>query len=141
MPSGWLIVSLLLRFRQYRPGDLDRVPSTVDSTTHLSEYMSAGRATAYSWHPVNWRFRSGEPFELHANATREYLVERFQIADLVFSSRSAHRSNKDLAGAQVVTRFYSWNARACRLNAGLRRPHCSWHSSCAWAAVEQAGCR
>jgi hypothetical protein len=31
--------------------------------------------------PVNWRFRSGDRFELNANPTGERLVEPFEIAD------------------------------------------------------------
>jgi hypothetical protein len=34
--------------------------------------------------PVNWRFRSGDRFELNANPTGERLVEPFEIADGVF---------------------------------------------------------
>ena len=95
-------MSLLLRFRQYRPWDLDRVPKTLTPRpTFLS--ICCGESYRVFMAPVNWRFRSGERFELHANATGEYLVEPFEIADGVFSSRSAHRSNKDLAGAQGLS--------------------------------------
>src|SRR5215203_3813636 len=31
--------------------------------------------------PVNWRFRSGDRFELNANPTGERLVDPFEIAD------------------------------------------------------------
>jgi hypothetical protein len=40
--------------------------------------------------PVNWRFRSGDRFELNANPTGERLVEPFEIADGVFISPGAY---------------------------------------------------
>ena len=41
--------------------------------------------------PVNWRFRSGDRFELNANPTGERLVELFEIADgIVISPGSYH---------------------------------------------------
>jgi hypothetical protein len=33
--------------------------------------------------PINWRFRSGERFEVNANPTGERLVEPFEITDEV----------------------------------------------------------
>jgi hypothetical protein len=40
--------------------------------------------------PVNWRFRSGDRFELNANPTGERLVEPFEIADGVFIAPGAY---------------------------------------------------
>ena len=40
--------------------------------------------------PVNWRFRSGDRFELNANPTGERLVEPFEIADGVFIPPGAY---------------------------------------------------
>jgi hypothetical protein len=53
--------------------------------------------------PVNWRFRSGERFELNANPTGERLVEPFEIADgVVIPAGPYHwmRYRVELATAQ-----------------------------------------
>ena len=53
--------------------------------------------------PVNWRFRSGERFELNANPTGERLIEPFEIADGVVIPPGAYhwmRYRVELATAQ-----------------------------------------
>ena len=61
----------------------DRFSRCSTSSDHRWRPISSGRWESYRvfFAPVNWRFRSGDRFELNVNPTGERLVEPFEIAD------------------------------------------------------------
>jgi len=58
--------------------------------------------------PVNWRFRSGDRFEINVNPTGERLVEPTEIAGIVLAPGSYHwRRYRLEAGTAQKRRFYT----------------------------------
>ena len=73
-------------------------PAAVSRVHAVAGDRLSGRWESYRvfFAPVNWRFRSGDRFELNANPDGERLVEPFEIA-AVSSSPSARTTGCDIA--------------------------------------------